>query len=506
MSDFASRFAAGSAIAGDLIDTYENQRRKKELADIVAAQQVGTGGAQIEGTPEAVQAQLDSGAGMGEARKLASSGTTPTEYSFLGKTSATPLDEAGQANARTQAMAGVMEKYGNPLEAGRYRLQAQQGDLMALHTKQAVRQGKREDKADEVTATMEGVDRAIAAADAARRTNPDGTVRDPTMDDFLHNNQMRANLLVGAGRMKEAGDAVKEYNAQSFAKIQLDTAQRDQDLGRAAAALGKGDTSGIKDFYNKHVPDGAKVTNVTEDAKGNVTIERTTLDGQPLPTVTKNKNELLAGLNSFRDPMALYHWSQTEFQNNLALKADTRADKSLKIQAGSAAISNQLHQVQIDEHKQNLDDKKEYSGIRTELNDAIDAGDAKTIGTARSKLLNFMTSGKAALNNISPEQRKADFYLASGLAKTPAEAARMSHEKVQLSPQDFLVKLMTPNAMGMTTPIDKVEETMNYVYGPNWKDGSGASPGGKPITQAEFDKLPSGAVYTNSKGGQSRKP
>jgi hypothetical protein len=506
MSDFASRFAAGSAIAGDLLDTYNTIRKRKEIADIVAAQQIGTGGAQIEGTTEAVQAQLDSGAGMGEARKLASTGTTPTEYSFLGKTSATPLDDAGQATARTQAMAGVMEKFGDTEGAMRYRQQAQQGEMNAMQLKQMTRQGVREDKADALTATMEGVDKAVGEADTARRTNPDGTVRPMTIDDHLSNGMVRASLLTKAGRVKEAGDVVKEHNSMSFAKIQLDTAQRNEDLGRAASALGNGDTTGIKDFYNKHVPDGAKVTNVTEDAKGNVTIERTTLDGQPLPTVTKNKNELLAGLNSFKDPMALYHWSQTEFQNNLALKADTRADKSLKIQAGSAAISNQLHQVQIDEHKQNLDDKKEYSGIRTELNDAIDAGDAKTIGTARSKLLNFMTSGKAALNNISPEQRKADFYLASGLAKTPAEAARMSHEKVQLSPQDFLVKLMTPNAMGMTTPIEKVEETMNYVYGPNWKDGSGASPGGKPMTQAEFDKLPSGAVYTNSKGGQSKKP
>lgn len=140
MSDFASRFAAGSAIAGDLLDTYNTTRKRKEIADIVAAQQIGTGGAQIEGTTEAVQAQLDSGAGMGEARKLASTGTTPTEYSFLGKTSATPLDDAGQATARTQAMAGVMEKFGDTEGAMRYRQQAQQGILTGMQIDQGKEQ------------------------------------------------------------------------------------------------------------------------------------------------------------------------------------------------------------------------------------------------------------------------------------------------------------------------------------------------------------------------------
>lgn len=469
---WASGFSAGSQLGKTLVDTYQSskdyedqQKRKEEMAAIVAAQQIGTGGSQIEGTPEAVQAQLDAGAGVGEARKLASAGTTPTEYSFLGKTSATPLDEAGQASARMQAIAGVMEKNGNPLEAGRYRMQAQQGDLMALQTKQAVRQGKREDKADEHTSVIEGVDRAVGAADAARRTNPDGTVRDANMDDYLHNNLVRATLLTGAGKVKEAGDVIKEHNAQSFAKIQLDTAQRNEDLGRAASALGNGDTSGIKDFYNKHVPDGAHVTNVTEDGKGNITIERTTVDGRPMAPVTKNKNELLAGLNSFKDPMALYHWSQTEFQHNLALKADKRADKSLDIQAGSASVGNDLHRAQIDELKQKTLDKKDLSDIHDSLNTAIDKGDTKAEDAARKKLTSYMARSRGT--GMGTLEMNANLYLASGKAKNMSEALDMAHSKVQSTPKDDYIKLTTG---AMPRSPDDLERDMSALHGKGWRE------------------------------------
>lgn len=362
---FASQFKAGSDIAGELINTYQTAKRRKEFADIAAAQPDQQSTLTETNAPDPAQMVYDSDTGTyvpSLASIVAAQGTAPadaaapfvsqipevaqrptfdakTTTKFLGKSYDQPLNEAGMISARQQAMAGVMDQY-DPEAAMRYRQQATQGDLQAMQLKQAQRQGLREDKADANTALFEGVDKEVGAADLARRTNPDGTTRDMTLDDHLHNSMVRANLLTQKGKINEAGQAVKEYNAQSFAKIQLDTAQRDQDLGRAASALGNGDTSGIKDFYNKHVPDGAHVTNVTEDGKGNLTIERTTIDGRPLAPVTKSRNELLAGLASFKDPMALYNFSQQEFKNNLLTRAADTADKHLGVAQAQLGIAN----------------------------------------------------------------------------------------------------------------------------------------------------------------------
>lgn len=383
---------------------------------------------------------------------------------FLGKNYDAPLSDTQRAGARQQAMAGVMEKYGDPEGAMRYRLQAKQGELTDLQLKQAQRAGAREDKADANAALMEDIDKEVGAAVLAKRTNPDGTVRDMTVDDHLHASQVRAGLLVKAGRMNEAAQAVKDYNAQALSKIQLDTEQRNQDLGIAAAALGNGDPTGIKDFYNKHVPDGAHVTKVVQGKDGKLTIERTTVDGKPLPPATVDKNELLAGLNSFKDPMALYKWSQDQFNNNLALKAAERADKALKIQAGTAETSNRLHNAQIGQIEQATAAKKELNDIHAEINAAIDSGDTKAENLARKKLMTYTVGSKGA--NLTKLESEANLYFATGRAKTMADALEMAHQKVQSSPKDDYIKLTTG---AMPKSDSEVNQSMTILHGPNWK-------------------------------------
>lgn len=384
--------------------------------------------------------------------------------SFLGQNYNAPLSEPQRTGARQQAMAGVMEKYGDPEGAMRYRLQAKQGELTDLQLKQAQRAGVREDKADANAALMEGIDKEVGAAVLAKRTNADGTVRDMTVDDYLHASQVRAGLLVKAGRMNEAAQAVKEYSAQAFEKIKLDTEQRNQDLGRAASALGNGDTTGIKDFYNKHVPDGAHVTNVTQGKDGKLTIERTTVDGTPLPPITKHKKELLAGLNSFSDPMALYKWSQDEFANNLALKAASRADKALEIQAGTAATTNRLHNAQIGQIEEATANKRELNDIHEAINAAIDSGDTKAENLARKKLMTYTVGSKGA--NMTKLEAEANLYFATGKAKTMADALEMAHQKVQSSPKDDYLKLTTG---AMPKGEEELNREMTVLHGPNWK-------------------------------------
>lgn len=363
MSTFASKFKAGSDIAGDLLNTYELAKRKKAMAEIAGAQETPAytpdQGAELdalasardaEGKPYYTLGNDASGKYTVAPNFQNETGTEPAAYtpstmaakgvSYLGKNYDAPLTEDQATGARQQAMAGVLERGGDLEGAMRYRQQAQQGVLTGLQLNQAKRTGLREDRADAVTATLEGVDKEAGDWMKSRLKNSDGTERVATVDDHLATTQFRANKLMVAGRANEAGGLMKDFNAQALIKIQMETAQRTEALKKTSAALAAGDLNAVKDFYNQFTPDGAQVVSVTRDGAGRINIERTTDDGRKMPPYTlKDTGELSAALNSFSDPMALYNWSQNEFRNNMALKADARAGQSLGIQQAQLGIS-----------------------------------------------------------------------------------------------------------------------------------------------------------------------
>ena len=130
-------------------------QKDSELRDISQAQADEQIGGLKEGAPEAVQAQLDSGAGMGEARTLSSQGREQSTYSLLGQKQNTPFTTEQATKAKQLAQATTLEKYGDLEGAGRIRAQIRQGDMDA-------KQGAREDLRFE----WEKTDRA--AKDAAQ--------------------------------------------------------------------------------------------------------------------------------------------------------------------------------------------------------------------------------------------------------------------------------------------------------------------------------------------------
>jgi len=401
---------------------------------------------------------------------------------FLGKRTEGRLNEAQQMSARNVAMAGVVAKT-NPAEAMRLQQQnqqsqhaAQQGVLTDLQIKGAQRQNLREDRADEHTAAIQAVDNDVADWAKKRLTNPDGTQRDMTLDDQLSVGQYRASKLVAAGRLPEANAMAKENMAFAANKIQLQTAERNEALAQASAAVASGDLSKIAPFYDKFVPDGAKVKSITKDpTTGKITIQRETVDGRAAPPVTfKDSNELLAGLQVLKDPMALYNHSQSEFHRLLQTKADTRAEA-----ATGAAVG--LHKAQTGEITQKTEDRKELSTLHDTLGAAIDSGDKAAADKARTKLLAYSVSGKSA--QMSDIERRANFFLASGAAKNIAEAATLAHQKPQTSPKDDYIK-MTTGAMPLTG--DTLAKAMETMYGSNWESkvrGDGGP--SKPSTLAD---------------------
>ena len=145
-------FAAGFS-AGFQVGDASRKRAKQDEIDaalkaVADAQVTETPGTRAEGSTEAVQAQLDAGAGMGEARRLASTGTDPS-YSFLGQTQSTPFTADQVSKARQLAQAGVLEKHGDIDAGGRIRSRLLQDDStrqgMAESAARADREAKRFD-------------------------------------------------------------------------------------------------------------------------------------------------------------------------------------------------------------------------------------------------------------------------------------------------------------------------------------------------------------------------
>lgn len=352
--------------------------------------------------------------------------------------------------------------------------QIQQSDLTDMQLTQAKRTGAREDKADAVTATLEGVDKEAGDWMKSRLKNPDGSERVATVDDHLATTQFRANKLMEAGRASEAGALMKDFNAQALVKIQLETAQRTDALKKTSAALAAGDLNAVKDFYNQFTPDGAQVVSVKRDEKGQILIERTTDDGRPMPPHTlKDTGELSAALNSFSDPMALYNWSQNEFRNNLALKADTRAGQSLGIQQAQLGLSQSSHNEK----------RADTAALRTagvEYEAARQQGSNAGMKSATLKLIQAGGTAPGGSNANDPAEVKlAHAYIRAGLAGNLAEGLQLATSSKDSSPDkvrtDVYGKALAANFGNAEAAKKATEEAMTYLFPGGTKPSRSAS-------------------------------
>ena len=188
------------------------------------------------------------------------------------------------------------------------------------------------------TKKIEDVDADVAQWQSKRLLDPNtNELRQPTMDDNIAALQYRATALQKAGLAKEATDSLRDYQGFAVNQIKLDETQRNSQLGAVAAAIAAGDLNPAVAFYDRYVLDGAKVTGMKTDPKtGAITVSRVRDDGAPMPdkVIKGGANELLAALNSFKDPMALYNYSQNEFTNNLNLRKTVAAEQTAKSTVG----------------------------------------------------------------------------------------------------------------------------------------------------------------------------
>jgi hypothetical protein len=218
-----------------------------------------------------------------------------------------------------------------------------------------IRRGKREE--DTENKILE-IDQQAGDYLTKRLTGEDGTARPATTDDMIAQIQHRATLLQKGGLNREATAALKDWQGVAVNAIQLTTAQRNDDLGRVATALAAGDLKPAQAFYDKYVLDGAKVTGMQTDPKtGAITVSRVRDDGVKLPDTKINSvNEMLATLNSFKDPLSLYNYSQNEFKNNLQARQVAATESN----AANAKKLTGLNEKLIDARIENLGARTKY--------------------------------------------------------------------------------------------------------------------------------------------------
>ena len=344
---FGAQFLAGQKFAQGLIDTYRDAQQRRELDEISKAQPVNADFLSDDASAKVQAAAADPTQHIGydvgakaymATPKLGEDEMGPAQpkqiataapmTELLGQRTPGTMTPEQVTSARQLAMADVISK-SDPIQGMRLQRDVKQGER---DDKRWEREDTTAKKAEADKAFAEKLDGQVGEWFKGRLKNPDGTERQPTVDDHLAASQYRAAQLTGAGKIDQAGQVLKDYAAQSLVKIQLQGAQRKEALGRTASALAAGDLEAVKEFYNEFVPDGARVTDVKRGAGGEVVIQRQSLDGRALaPYTMKDTGQLLSALNSFNDPMALYSWSQNEFKNNLDARKTAVSERQADI-------------------------------------------------------------------------------------------------------------------------------------------------------------------------------
>ncbi|CAN7346981.1 hypothetical protein LJR074_001985 [Acidovorax sp. LjRoot74] len=430
-------------------------------------------------TPKLADDQM----GPAEPKAIAQQGVTD----FMGKRTAGAMSEEQVNSARFKAMAGVMSKY-DPVAGMRMQREAKQGERddqrFGWEQSRNEREIKLASEQDADKAFGKQLDTKVGEWFKGRLKNPDGTERAASVDDHLAASQFRAAQLTEAGKLDQAGQVLKEYSAQSMVKIQLDGAAREQALGKTSAALAAGDLGAVKDFYNQFIPDGARVTDVKRGGNGQIVIQRETLDGRPMPeTVMKDMGQLAAGLAAFKDPMAVYQWSQNEFKNTLALRADARADQSLALQGASVAAGRDERALARGEA-----DKKASAAVALfkETNPGATAAQLEAVRTG------VLSATPEAGKNAPSEVKLAQAMVSAGLAPDMKAGLEMAITRKSQSPsemhKDFVAAGMK-NARGSdgaaraVKAADDVMSNMGYRKSGNGWSAAGAG-GGTPAASA----------------------
>lgn len=479
---WARGFEIGTRVAGDLLDTYNASKQRSELEKIANATPEQSQGFTAD-QGDQVRAAAESGqydVGYDDASKsyTVTPKADPTQTGrigmqgvtdFNGQRTAGAMSESQVANSRQRAMAGVVMK-SDPVQGMRMMRDVTQGERDDQRfgwekdrNEREMRQGK-EQEADKET--MRGVEQSAGEWFKARLTGPDGTQRAATIDDQLAASQYRAAKLVEAGKLDAAEQVFSKYAATASIKIRLQTDERDQALGVAAAGLASGNFDAVKDFYNKYIPDGAHVTNVGKGPKGEIVIERESADGLPMPPTTmKDTGQLVKALESFKNPTAIYDYAQNEFRNNLALKADSRAGAQLGLAQNADKRAQTIFDTEAPVHEANA----AIAQLKIDLAQTEDPVEQARL----SEKISALASGR---RGAGAQHDPADLIKANALVKNGIYPSQGEALDAIVSKPDKLYQTYKDSAMKVTMNADaSIESAKKMMADDGWVKSSGGT-------------------------------
>ena len=324
MADFFRGLSGGFQTGLQLGQAVRERRQRDALAEEAARYGVTEGAfgpeleqniQQLEGLKAQDPAQAAAyDQAIGELRRRSAMTAPDFTVASRGPTFATRQEaETAARPMRTAGLANVYRQFGDLERADELESRAQAQELTGLQISDA-RTRARQNEA------IEKVNKQTSDWLNKRLTGEDGAVRAPTVEDTVASIQHRAALFQQAGLGDQAAAALQQHASIAANQIQLQTAERTQALSTAALGVSAGNFEAARQFYDQFVPDGAKITSITEDRRtGAITINRAALDGTKLPsTVLRGgRDELIAGMNMLRDPMSLYNYSQRQFENDI---------------------------------------------------------------------------------------------------------------------------------------------------------------------------------------------
>lgn len=405
---------------------------------------------------------------------------------------------------RQLAMAGVYEKYGDVERGMGMRRDARRDEL----SEEAVKVSRQRfdweksdrSKRDADDATKRDAEKQTADWWKSRLTSQDGSMREPQPQDYLEATQHRIGMLTKAGRFEDATKAFSEHSAQAMATIHMDQAKRDEGARIAVQQVAAGDAKGVVDWLNRFVPDGSKATEARMGKDGSITVDRVGVDGNKVePLKFKDRNQLIAAINSVRDPNALWQQSQADFQNQLALRQDARAGASLGLQQQAAGRANAEFAAGAPEREV----KHALSGLQKEL---LAGATPERAAEINGRIVAMQ--GVTGKGGDQPATVKlAQAAMQAGLHSDMREALEWANGTKDKSPDAVHRQFVEAGIKEMRKPevavteADEIMRKMGYSKrGNSWSMDRGGGGGGggdlpQPKSADDLAKLPPGSRY-----------
>lgn len=401
--------------------------------------------------------------------------------SFLGQNFDGPLTDQQRNSARAAAMAGVYEKHGDVEGAARVRSLAKQNYAADLNIRQAESQERQTKRAEDSQMKIDAINQDVAGYTSQFSKNPDGTDRELNYDDQLHLSQYKVTKLMNGGFVDDASKLASQNMQFTANKIQVETASRDQALGIATAAAGKGDFNGIKDFYNKYIPDGAQTTNIVAGKDGKITVSRVGIDGEALPPhVFKDVHEMTAAAQSISKPEALYNYSNNEFHRTLQQSQLNISKQQVGISASQLKLQQGARDREVNKEKET---QAAGVALHKEVNPKATPATLEAVRTGVVPAVQGKGSYKVEASDVTSLLGSPAVDNTGGPIMDPLSGKQMVNR--DLAKEAELFKFMKDN--GITDTNAGLAQFLGA------QQQSSAHP--KVSTQEDYQKLPSGSTY-----------